>query len=124
MAKCPICKKAVERGFLEEFENAARLNIRQQLRFCKAHRARTAASEWEAKGYPKIDWQHFDKRLARFHGDLDEILRGKKPSFYRNAFEDHLKSGQNRTLHQTMMSGSSMEGLVPGYYGSRGAKLM
>ncbi|MCJ1463289.1 hypothetical protein MMC07_001895 [Pseudocyphellaria aurata] len=124
MAKCPICKKAVERDFLEDFENAARLNVRQQLRFCKAHRARTADAEWEAKGYPKIDWQHFDQRLARFHGDLDEILRGKKPSFYRNAFEDHVKSGQNRTLHQTMMSGSSMEGLLPGYYGSRGAKLM
>ena len=123
-AKCPLCKGPVERSFLETFDRGGHLNIRQQLRFCNAHRARTAHSEWEAKGYPKIDWQHLDKRLARFHGDLDDILQGTRPSFYRNAFEDHLKSGQNRTLLKAMMSGSGMDGLVPGYYGSRGAKLM
>lgn len=129
VAKCPFCKKPVERGFLEGFERGGferggHLNIRQQLRFCNAHRARTADSEWEAKGYPKIDWQHFDERLAWFHRDLDEILQGKRPSFYRNAFEDHLKSGRNRTLLQALSHGSGIEGLVPGYYGSRGAKLM
>lgn len=124
VAKCPFCKKPVERGFLEGFERGGHLNIRQQLRFCNAHRARTADSEWEEKGYPKIDWQHFDERLAWFHKDLDEILQGKRPSFYRNAFEDHLKSGRNRTLLQALSHGSVLEGLVPGYYGSRGAKLM
>lgn len=123
-AKCPICQERVERNFLEDFERGGTLNIRQQLRFCKAHRAQTALSEWKARGYPEIDWQHFDKRLAHFHRELDDILQGKKPSFYRNAFEDRLRSGRNRTLQQAMMSGSSMEGLVPGYYGSRGAKVM
>lgn len=123
-AKCPLCKESVERDFLEDFERGGTLNIRQQLRFCKAHRARTALSEWKARGYPEIDWQHLDKRLVRFHRELDDILQGKKTSFYRNAFEDHLRSGRNRTLQQTMMSGSSLEGLVPGYYGSRGAKVM
>lgn len=124
MAKCPLCKDRVERSFLEGFENAKRLNMRQQARFCKAHRARTAEVEWEAKGYPKIDWEHFDRRLAKFHTDLENILRGKKPSYYQNAFENHLKSGQDRTLQQKYMGESAMDGLDPGYYGSKGAKLM
>ena len=124
MAKCPLCKDHVERSFLEGFENAKRLNMRQQARFCKAHRARSAKIEWEAKGYPKIDWDHFDQRLARFHMDLENILTGKKPSYYQNAFEDHLKSGHDRTLQQKYMRDSEMDGLDPGYYGSKGAKLM
>ncbi len=124
MAKCPVCNAPVERSFLERYDSGVHLHVRQQIRFCKAHRARTAQSEWETRGYPKIDWKHFDKRLARFHGELDLILMGKRESYYRNAFEDHQKSGRNRTLQQCLVSGSRMEGLELGYYGSKGGKLM
>lgn len=124
MAKCPVCNEAVERSLLEEFDNGAHLQVRQQMRFCKAHRARTAQSQWDARGYPKIDWENFDSRLAQYHGALDDVLKDRKQSYYRNAMKDHLKSGRNRTLQQCLISGSRMEGLELGYYGSRGGKLM
>lgn len=124
MAKCPVCNESVERSLLEEFDNGAYLQVRQQMRFCKAHRVRTAQSQWDVRGYPKIDWENFDSRLAQYHGALDDILKGRRQSYYRNAMKDHLKSGRNRTLQQCLISGSRMEGLELGYYGSRGGKHM
>ncbi len=123
-AKCPICQEPVERSFLEEFDSGQRLNVRQQARFCKAHKMRSAENEWQAKRYPMIDWTHLGERLGRFHSVVDDILKGDKPSFYRNAFEDQIKSGQNRTLQQSLLSGQGFEGLAPGYYGSKGSRLM
>ena len=98
--------------------------MRQQARFCKEHNARSAETEWNEKGYPKIDWLHFDKRLGNFHTALGDILKGRQKSFYRNAFEDQLKNRQNRTVQQSLTSGVGMEDLEPGYYGSRGARIM
>ena len=123
-AKCPICQETVERSFLEEFGSGKRLNVRQQARFCKAHKSRSAEKEWQAKGYPKIDWTSLGDRLKSFHGVVDNILKGNKPSFYRNTFEDQMKTGQNRTLQQSLLSGQGFEGLTPGYYGSKGSRLM
>ena len=124
-AKCPICNETVDRSFLVEFDSGAqRLTVRQQTQFCKAHRTRSARSEWEDKGYPKIDWTRFEERLAKFHATLKDILRGKRPSFYRNSYEDKLNARQNRTVQESLTSGTGMEGLEPGYYGSRGAKIM
>lgn len=123
-AKCPVCKTIVDRDFLESFNNGNRLNVRQQGLFCRAHQKRSAVSEWEERGYPKIDWDRFDKRLKKHHHVLDAILKGMRQSFYRNALDDMVKSGRNRTLQQKMMSGEGVEGLSPGYYGTRGARAM
>lgn len=123
-AKCPICREPVERAFLEEFDSGKRLNIREQARFCKAHKTRSAESEWQVKGYPKIDWPRLSERLRRFHPVVDDILKGVRSSFYRNLFEHQIKSGQNRTLQQSLLSGRGFEALTPGYYGSKGSRLM
>ena len=123
-AKCPVCKTIVDRDFLESFNNGSRLNVRQQGRFCRAHRERSAVSEWEERGYPKIDWDGFDKRLKKHHRVIDEILKGLRQSFYRNALDDMVKTGRNRTLQQRLMSGEGGEALSPGYYGIRGARAM
>lgn len=74
--------------------------------------------EWKEKGYPTIDWANFDERLAKFHPHLDNILENKRESFYRNAYEERLKSRQNETGEQ------SVENSEMGYYGSRGAVSM
>ena len=123
-AKCPICREPVERAFLEEFHSGERLNIRQQARFCKAHKTRSAENEWQLKGYPEIDWPGLSERLGQLHSVADDILKGVRPSFYRNVFEDQIKSGQNRTLQQSLLSGRGFEALTPGYYGSKGSRLM
>ncbi|KAG7005980.1 hypothetical protein G7Y79_00017g043620 [Physcia stellaris] len=121
-ALCPVCKVPVERSFLEEFNNGKPLRARQQTYFCKAHKIRAAEQEWAERGYPQIDWAHFDKRLQKFHPVIDDILAGRKTSYYRNAFEDRISKGQMKSLKATLLDVASMEGVIPGYYGTRGAR--
>lgn len=124
MAVCPVCKDQVDREFLEEFNNGKRLRSRQQFRFCKAHKARSARSEWAAKGFPKIDWHNFDRRLQKYHPIIDDILKGTRASFYRNAAEDMMNQLKVMTVQHMWDDTASVDGLSPGYYGSRGARAM
>lgn len=123
-ALCPVCKVPVDRTFLEEFNNGKPLRARQQTYFCKAHKIRTAEEEWKEKGYPKIDWANLDRRLETLHPLIEDILAEKKPSYYRNAFADRISKGQMKTLKATLFDNATMEGVLPGYYGSRGARAM
>lgn len=123
-AKCPMCNSEVSRRFLEGYSTSDHLNLRQQARFCKAHKIRSAEQEWREQGYPTIDWKAFEQRLASYEHEINDVLKGNKKSFYRNSFEDQVKSGKDRTLQQALMSGSGWEGLKMGYYGSRGARAM
>lgn len=125
---CPFCKQPLEKDFLEEHTNInKRLSIRQQAQFCKAHKKRTAEDEWERRQYPKIDWLNFHNYLNNFHDVLDDILQQKRVSFYRNAFEDVVRGRKNkttRTVREGLLDGNRIEELTPGYYGSRGARMM
>ena len=124
-AACPMCKQPVDQSYLEQFtEVGKRMSLRQQSQFCKAHKERTAESEWAERKYPKIDWHHMDARIVKLHGFMDDILSRRKSSFYRNVFEDSLKSGKSKTIQERLMGGDEIEGMSPGYYGGRGAKLM
>ncbi|KAL8700652.1 MAG: hypothetical protein Q9201_005338 [Fulgogasparrea decipioides] len=122
--QCPICKTFVSQLFMEEFWDLKTINVRQQARFCKAHKVRSAEEEWRKKGYPSIDWQGFAQRLPRYEDVMSGILNGTRRSFHKNAFEDQIKSGVNRTLQQSMMSGSGWESLKMGYYGTKGARIL
>ena len=123
-ARCPLCKGLVDRDWFEEMTGCRRLTVKQQYGFCRAHKIASAHNDWRQRGYPDIDWPHFDERLTAYHPAIDHLLQGTKPSFYRNALEDTLKAGKDRTLKQSMLRGHDLEGFSPGYYGSRGAKMM
>ena len=124
-AVCPVCNQPVDKSYLKEFSKVnERMSLRQQTQFCKAHKERSAESEWAERGYPEIDWQQLDTRITRYYTFMDDILSRRKFSFYRNAFEDSLKSRKKKTLQETMMGGDEVEGMSPGYYGGRGAKVM
>ena len=124
-AVCPMCKQPVNQSYLEQFtEVGKRMSLRQQSEFCKAHKERTAESEWAARKYPSIDWHHLDARIVKFHGFMDDILSRRKSSFYRNVFEDSLRRGKSKTIQERLIEGDEIEGMSPGYYGGRGAKLM
>lgn len=121
---CPVCKKVVDRSSLEEYNHGKRLRSRDQLRFCKTHRVQSAKSEWTESGFPAIDWQFFDERLKEYHPAIDEILKGVRRSYYRNAFKDMIKSKKFRTMREAYHDSESTESLSPGYYGSKGARAM
>lgn len=122
---CPICDAPVDQLLLEKYQDATgRLNVKKQESFCKAHKKHTAAEEYAARGYPEIKWHIISLQFAQFDLDLDDILEDRKSSHFRNRLEDRIASGRNRNLHQTMTSNSNIEGLSPGYYGTKGARLM
>ena len=124
-AVCPMCKQPVDKSYLELFTKVGtRMSLRQQAQFCKAHKERSAESEWAERGYPNIDWQQLDSRIATFHTSMDDILSGRKSSFYRNALEDSFKGGKKKTIQESLLGGDEIEGTSPGYYGGRGAKVM
>ena len=122
--RCPLCKGLVEKEWFEEVTGCKRLTMRQQSEFCKSHKIKSAHDDWRQRGYPNIDWTTFNQRMMSYHSAIENTLQGHKPSFYRNALEDSIRAGKNRTLKQTMMQGHDLEGLCLGYYGSRGAKMM
>ena len=125
IAKCPLCSEPVDLDLLQQFEddNGGGIIMRQQMKFCHLHKTQSAKVEWKAKGYPQIDWAYFDRRLARCNDALDEILKRRRPSYYRRELEQQMKNG-NRTLVQSMKNGAKMLGSEVGYYGPKGAMMM
>ena len=120
---CPMCKVCVDRNFFETFEGGGRKNVRSQARFCRAHKVKSAREEWSRRGYPEITWTFLPARIKKHHSHLRKVLSGKIPSSYRESLEATIKTGKNRTLRQSMLTGN-IRGLTPGYYGSRGARVM
>lgn len=122
---CPLCKEPVDKTFLEEASAVGqRLSIRQQTAFCRAHKRRKADAEWQKRQYPNINWQNLKDRLEKHHSKLEDILKRRNASFYRNAFEDLMKKRNDRTWKQALMNGEAIEDTSTGYYGTRGAKIM
>lgn len=112
-----------------------RMKVREQKRFCRSHRLRSATEEWARRGYPDIDWTHLPQRVESFFPILDQIIRGTMPSLYRSALEERVRCGRHRngTLKSIMVEGGSGGGdgrdavvasLTPGYYGPRGAQIL
>ena len=143
---CPLCKVAVDRTFLESFAGVKRLTVREQAAFCKAHTLRTASEKWKAQGYPDIDWAVLNDRLNFHHAALEELIRCKRNSFYRNVFEDSLKRGKTQSSvvqswarsgekggavadeplqnEGEVEGGNDWSGDGAGYYGGRGTRIM
>ncbi|KAL8758150.1 MAG: hypothetical protein Q9184_004018, partial [Pyrenodesmia sp. 2 TL-2023] len=120
---CPVCKGPVSKLFKDGFLGPAVSSVRQQHKFCTAHRVRSAEETWRAKGYPEIDWKRFPQRLPNYDAALSSVLNGTGSNFYRNVLEDQIKRGVNRTLKQAWMSEVDTEGLRRGYYGTKGARM-
>ncbi|OIW34721.1 hypothetical protein CONLIGDRAFT_17505 [Coniochaeta ligniaria NRRL 30616] len=114
---CPMCGEAVQQELLDKFSKKKTMGITQQHRFCNYHKAKTARQTWVDRGYPDINWSKLDERIARHHRFLEDILKGGD-SHFGTLFGTNVKTGKNKTLLK------SDQNLTPGYYGSRGARVM
>ncbi|KAI9656447.1 MAG: hypothetical protein M1829_000406 [Trizodia sp. TS-e1964] len=120
---CPMCKQIVEPALFQSYDTGGRMNVRKQRELCTAHRRNSARHEWDARGYPTIDWQKFQVRVEQFYGVLDNILRGKQKSHFREALRIKVDMGNTITLKKSIMT-TEFRVLTPGYYGPRGARAM
>ncbi|PLB55163.1 hypothetical protein P170DRAFT_461093 [Aspergillus steynii IBT 23096] len=120
---CPMCKQAVDPELLIRFQAQPRQRIRDQQRFCESHKQQSAETEWQQKGYPSIDWDKFDDRIAGHFDYIDTLLVSESPSYFRNILDTVLKSGKAKNFKLTL-SGDGLETISCGYYGTRGADIM
>ncbi|KAK1467917.1 hypothetical protein CCUS01_06874 [Colletotrichum cuscutae] len=114
-ARCPMCNEIVDEKLLHDFSKGARLHIRKQIQFCRLHKKRSAEKAWDARGYPKIDWEGLDTRIATHYSFLGKIINGGS-SHFGGLLLDKVKEGKNRTLLK------AEDSLTPGYYGPRGLR--
>ncbi|RKU46157.1 hypothetical protein DL546_007910 [Coniochaeta pulveracea] len=114
---CPMCGESVDQGLLDSFSKKKYMTITQQQKFCHAHKMQSARETWSDRKYPKIDWGRLDKRIAEHHKSLKKILKGG-PSYYGAIYTQSIKDGSNRTLLKMT------EDLTPGYYGTKGLRVM
>ncbi|KAI9720036.1 MAG: hypothetical protein M1812_003163 [Candelaria pacifica] len=121
--RCPLCKALVDEDLLDELRYGRRMGVQKQARFCRTHKKRSAAEEWKVRKYPDIDWDRLDARLKSYHHILEDILEGRRTSYYKDILKDSIASGRDRTMAQSM-GGDGFHGLTPGYYGPRGARKM
>ena len=121
---CPMCKTRIPKGIQPlDINSGERMTMREQLAFCRKHREHDAQNLWNERGYPIIQWEKLDARLKTFHKQLDAHLSKRSPSTYRNSLEKLLSSGRQRTLLQSLHAGTGPT-LIPGYYGTRGARIL
>lgn len=120
---CPVCNEEVDPELLEAFLEKPRRRVRDQLQFCDSHQRTTAKKQWQAEGFPIIDWDNFEQRIQGHFDDLEKLLVPDSPSFYHNVLVDALKSGKARNFRLTL-AGDGLETISCGYYGTRGSTKM
>lgn len=114
---CPVCSEPVDEGILVNFTKRSGAGFDEQMQFCAMHRKTAARKTWESRGYPKINWQKLDSRMARHHRYIKSVLEGES-SFFRELLGQKVAAGEDRTVKKTDVR------LVPGYYGMRGLRCM
>ncbi|QSZ33919.1 hypothetical protein DSL72_005493 [Monilinia vaccinii-corymbosi] len=112
--RCPMCNEHVAAEDLEAF---GEMNTRRQEKFCLSHQRKSARSDWKSKGYPDIDWTTLDSRISNHHAFIKKIIGGAS-CHSRSILDETIKAGKDRNLMK------STTNLIPGYYGSRGLRLI
>ncbi|ROW11500.1 hypothetical protein VMCG_00931 [Cytospora schulzeri] len=116
-ALCPMCEEPVDKKWLGDFSKNQRMSIARQAKFCHLHKKRSAKEIWAAKGYPEINWETLESRIAGQHDFLESLINGEK-SYYGDVHKESINTGKNRTLLKTE------DYPTPGYYGLRGMSIM
>lgn len=126
---CEICGAQVElflkQDFEDEFNRSKLLTYKWQQRFCRHHKKHDAKQVWHQRGYPEIDWDNLDKRLAarRHMKHLKRVICGETHSVYAEQLQEQLKS-RSKTAMQSINDEGGKKTAAVGYYGPRGGKLM
>lgn len=112
--RCPMCNQAVDPDDLRAF-GPKTMGIKQQEKFCRWHKTKTAEQDWNDNEYPTIDWTKLDSRIQKHHSFIKKLIQGED-SHYQLALVDKIKTGEDRTTMTTKTN------LTPGYYGTRGLR--
>jgi RTC4-like domain len=125
--RCRLCSSRVEQSVYDEFVSRYRkMNIRQQMIFCQAHKMRQAQRTWDERGYPEISWPAFEEnRIPKHVPHLTKVLHRKMPSFYQSKLDSvvHDTKASRKAINHYLKNGI-LDVAKQGYYGPRGARIM
>jgi hypothetical protein len=128
---CKGCGKQVPLLLKQEFEDKYNhgkvLTYKKWSWFCDHHKREDARQVWQERGYPNIKWESFEKRLQAHYDRLLAVLERRATSIYRDRLQKRVDSGSTRSAAAAYNPGSSDDSdleIKPGYYGSKGEKLM
>jgi hypothetical protein len=129
--KCKGCGKNVPLLLKQEFEDryndSKPLSYKKWNWFCDHHKREDARQIWQERGYPEIKWDSLEKRVRAHHDRLLAVLEKRSTSVYRDRLQKRVDSGSTRSAAAAYNPSSSDDGeleIKPGYYGSKGEKLM
>jgi hypothetical protein len=130
-AECKGCGKKVPLLLKQEFEDryndSKPLGYKKWSWFCDHHKKEDARQIWQERGYPEIKWESFEKRLEAHYDRLLAVLEKRSTSVYRDRLQKRVDSGTTRSAAAAFTRKSGDDGeleIKPGYYGSKGEKLM
>lgn len=129
--ECKGCGKRVPLLLKQEFEDrynrGKTLGYKKWGWFCDHHKKEDAKQIWQERGYPEIKWESFEKRLQAHYDRLLAVLEKRSTSVYRDRLQKRVDSGTTRSAVAAYTRKSGDDGeleIKPGYYGSKGEKLM
>lgn len=127
--KCSLCNQAVPRDLAEEGLEIGKRPFRQQVSFCNKHTKYDTSQEWISRGYPSMNWEVLEERIASLYPDIQATVCGKRWS----AFEDLMNekcyirgdgASTAKRMRLTALNDDMLRRVSVGYYGPRGAGIM
>jgi hypothetical protein len=120
---CPMCKRHVlDKNTWASYPDGDWVPIDKQMQFCLAHKSADAVLTWTIRGFPDIVWHTLPDRIATYKKVLVGILTGTIPSTYAKVLDEAaLPPRANKKIQKRLYN---KEEISPGYYGTRGSRVM
>jgi hypothetical protein len=133
---CPICREPIEQEYYWDYWKGKDKTIKNQNKFCRAHKTQSAWDEYRSEGYPDIIWSTLPQRISKHRMTLFKILNNKKPSDYRDRYEPIALTGKAAAVPsrrkdlpehvQQELESYALDdqSTYPGYYGPHGRRVI
>jgi hypothetical protein len=133
---CPICQEPVEQDYYWDYWRGKDKTVKNQNKFCRAHKTKSALDEYRSEGYPDIVWSTLPQRITTHRMELFKILNNDKSSGYRDRYEPIALTGKAAavTLRRKDLPEHVQQELesytlddhstYPGYYGPHGRRVI
>lgn len=133
---CPLCRAPVNDDDYWDYWKGKEKTVKNQNKFCHAHRSKSAWDEYRSEGYPDIIWTDLPQRIRKHRMTLFKILNNERPSGYRDRYEPIALTGNAAAVptkrkdlpehvQQELESYAlDHQSVYPGYYGPHGRRII
>lgn len=133
---CPLCRAPVNDDDYWDYWKGKEKTVKNQNRFCHAHRIKSAWDEYRSEGYPDIIWTDVPQRIRKHRMTLFKILNNERSSGYRARYEPIALTGNAAAVptkrkdlpehvQQELESYAlDHQSVYPGYYGPHGRRVI